>query len=98
LGEDLGRIKNMSNFSPKLEDATDEQLMYMINKLDPRYATLASDELTRRTVKKLEKAIRVFNDQSLIQTEKLIKLTWGIIGLTIVMALGLVIQIILTLY
>ncbi len=87
----------MSNFSPKLENATDEQLMHMVNELDFRIVPLASDELTRRTVKKLEKTMQVFNNQSSIQTEKLIKLTWWIVGLTFIMVLGLVIQIILAL-
>lgn len=66
----------MSNFSPKLEDATDEQLMHMVNELDFRVVPLASDELTRRTVKKLEKTISVFNEQSSRQTDKMIRLTW----------------------
>jgi len=87
----------MSNFSPKLQDATDEQLMHMVNELDFRVVPLASDELTRRTIKKLEKTIEVFNSQSSKQTEKLVKLTWWIVGLTIVMALGLIGQIILAL-
>lgn len=87
----------MSNFSPKLQDATNEQLMHMINELDFRVVPLASDELTRRTIRKLEKTIEVFNSQSSKQTEKLVKLTWWIVGLTIVMALGLIIQIILAL-
>ena len=87
----------MSNFSPKLQDATDEQLMHMVNELDFRVVPLASDELTRRTIRKLEKTIEVFNNQSSKQTEKLVKLTWWIVGLTIVMVLGLIIQIILAL-
>lgn len=87
----------MSNFSPKLQDATDDQLMNMINELDFRVMPLASDELTRRTIRKLEKTIEVFNNQSSKQTEKLIKLTWWIVGLTIIMVVGLVVQIILAL-
>ncbi|MDD5721576.1 MAG: hypothetical protein PHT16_04030 [Candidatus Pacebacteria bacterium] len=85
----------MSNFSPKLEDATDEQLMHMVNELDFRVVPLASDELTRRTVKKLEKTIQAFNEQSSKQTDKMIYFTWWIVGLTIVMVAGLIIQIIL---
>jgi len=87
----------MSNFSPKLQDATDEQLMHMVNELDFRVVPLASDELTTRTIRKLKKTIEVFNSQSSKQTEKLVKLTWWIVGLTIIMALGLIIQIILAL-
>ena len=87
----------MSNFSPKLQDATDEQLMNMVNELDFRVVPLASDELTRRAIRKLEKTIEAFNNQSSKQTDKLVKLTWWIVGLTIVMVIGLIIQIILAL-
>ena len=87
----------MSNFSPKLQDATDEQLMNMVNEFNFRVVPLASDELTRRAIRKLEKTIEVFNNQSSRQTERLVKLTWWIVGLTIVMVVGLVIQIILAL-
>lgn len=88
----------MSNFSPKLEDDTDEHLRYMVNELDFRVVPLASDELTRRTINKLEKTIAVFNKQSSKQTDKLVKLTWWIVGLTIALLMGLVIQIILALW
>jgi len=83
----------MSNFSPKLEDATDEQLIDMINELDFRVVPLASDELTRRSVKKLHQTTQIFNEQSAEQTEKMIRLTRWIAGLTVVMVFGLVIQI-----
>lgn len=86
----------MSNFSPKLEDTPDEQLKYGINEHNPHYAQLESDEMTRRTLNKLQEAIKTFNKQSSRQTKKMIKLTWGIICLTIVMVIGLIIQIILT--
>jgi len=85
----------MSNFSPKLEDATDEQLMYMVNELDFRVVPLASDELTRRYLAGVRKSIRLFNKKSSEQTGEMIKLTRWIVVLTIVMILGLVIQIIL---
>lgn len=87
----------MSNFSPKLEDATDEQLMHMVNELDFRVVPLASDELTRRSVGKLQEIIQRLNEQSSKQTQKMIRLTWWIVGLTIVMVVGLVIQIVLAL-
>ncbi len=87
----------MSNFSPKLEDATDEELMNMINELDFRVVPLASDELTRRTIRRLRETIETFNKQSSKQTQKMIQLTRYIVGLTIVMIFGLVVQIILTL-
>lgn len=38
----------MSNFSQKLEDATNEELMHWINEFDFRVVPLASDELTRQ--------------------------------------------------
>ncbi len=87
----------MSNFSPKLQDATDNQLMYMVNELNPTFAALASDELTRRTFNKLQETIKVFNDQSFKQTERLVRLTWWIVGLTVVLVIGLTVQIYLAL-
>lgn len=87
----------MSNFSPKLEDATNKELMHMVNELSPTYTVLASDELTRRVLKKLQETIETFNDQSSKQTDKMIRLTWWIVGLTVVMVAGLIIQIILAL-
>jgi len=90
-------VKFMSNFSPKLQDATDDELMHMVNELDFRVVPLASDELTRRSIRKLEKAIQQYNKQTSKQTRKMIRLTWGIVGLTVVMVIGLVIQIILVL-
>lgn len=48
----------MSNFSPKLQEATEEELMYMVNELDFRVVPLASDELTRRTIRKFESTIK----------------------------------------
>lgn len=87
----------MSNFSPKLENATDEELMNMINELDLRVVPLASDELTRRTIRRLREIIETFNKQSSKQTQKMIQLTRYIVGLTIVMIFGLVVQVILSL-
>ncbi len=87
----------MSNFSPKLEDATNEQLKLWINEYDFRVVPLASDELTRRALKGLQETMQIFNEQSSKQTQKMIRLTWGIVGLTIITLVVLVIQIILTL-
>lgn len=87
----------MSNFSPKIEDSTEDQLNFIINELDARYGALASNELLKRAVNKLQETIKTFNEQSSKQTEKMIKLTWWIVALTIVMVVGLFIQIILTL-
>lgn len=88
----------MSNFSPKLENATDEQLKHWINELDFRVVPLASDELTRRALKSLQVAIDEFSERSSRQTQKVISLTRWIVALTIVMVVGLVIQIILALW
>jgi len=87
----------MSNFSPKLEETTDEQLYYWINEGSHDVVILASDELTRRRIKQLGEAIEVFNKQSSKQTQKMIRLTRYIVGLTIIMIIGLVVQIILSL-
>ena len=87
----------MSNFAPKLEDSNDDQLRHSINEHNPHFASLSSDELTRRTLNKLEETIRVFNEQSSRQTDKLVKLTWWIVGLTVAMLIGLIVQIILVL-
>lgn len=87
----------MSNFSPKLEDSKDDQLWQLINQSSPHYGSLASDELTRRALNKLQGTIKTFNDQSSKQTDKLVGLTWWIVGLTVAMLVGLIIQIILAL-
>ena len=87
----------MSNFSPKLEDSKDDQLWQLINQSSPHYGSLASDELTRRALNKLQETIKTFNDQSSKQTDKLVDLTWWIVGLTVAMLVGLIIQIILAL-
>lgn len=44
----------MPNFSPRLEDATEKQLTDMIDSIHITYASLASDELSRRQAKKSE--------------------------------------------
>ena len=85
------------NFEKKLEEATDEELHSWINTHNPHFTVLASNELIRRALDNLRKTIQVFNDQSSKQTEKLVKLTWWIVDLTIVMVIGLIIQIILAL-
>lgn len=83
----------MANFPKKLEDATKEELKLWINQSDPNYVKLASDELTRRALNKLENTIKNFNEQSSKQTEKMIELTRWIVVLTIAMVIGLIAQI-----
>lgn len=46
------------NFEKKLEDASEEELYFWVNERDFRIVPLASDELTRRRLKKLEKTIQ----------------------------------------
>ncbi len=83
----------MSNFEPKLNKATDEQLNLWINEYDFRVVPLASDELTRRALSKLRETIMMFNEISTKQTFKMINLTKWIVVLTVAMLLGLIIQI-----
>ncbi|OHA89183.1 MAG: hypothetical protein A3C70_00600 [Candidatus Zambryskibacteria bacterium RIFCSPHIGHO2_02_FULL_43_14] len=83
----------MANFSKKLEQATEEELYSWVNELDFRVVPLASDELTRRYLRGLRKSIRLFNKKSSEQTEKMIRLTWLIAGLTGVLVVGLLVQI-----
>ena len=69
------------------------------NGIDRDLATTANDRIKKAVIEvnKLTTTIETFNKQSSKQTEKLVKLTWWIVGLTIVMVIGLVIQIILAL-
>ncbi|KKQ64574.1 MAG: hypothetical protein US86_C0019G0002 [Candidatus Daviesbacteria bacterium GW2011_GWA2_38_24] len=83
----------MSNFSPKLEKATDEQLKHWVNEGNFQIVPLASDELTRRTLSELQKTIQVFNEQASKQTEKMIEVTNLIAMLTTLMLVGLIVQI-----
>lgn len=83
----------MANFAPKVEDATDKQLSHWVNESSPHYGKLASDEWTRRNLDKLREAIDRFDEQSSRQTKKMIMLTWFIVTLTIVLVMGLFIQI-----
>lgn len=83
----------MSNFSPKLEESNEEQLNYSINEYDPRFGVLASNELTRRSLDKLQKTIETFNKETSEQTIKMLFLTYLIAFLTVIMVIGLIIQI-----
>ena len=69
------------------------------NGIDRDLAATANDRIKKAVIEvnKLTTTIETFNKQSSKQTEKLVKLTWWIVGLTIVMVIGLVIQIILAL-
>ena len=69
------------------------------NGIDRDLAATANDRIKKAVIEvnKLTTTIETFNEQSSNQTGKLIKLTWWIVGLTIVMVIGLVIQIVLAL-
>lgn len=97
----------MSNFGKKLEDASEKDLYFWVNELDFRVVPLASDELTRRDLKVLHAAVKEntkqlgkfaeltnkFNVETSRQTDKMIQLTKLIATLTIVMVIGLGVQI-----
>jgi hypothetical protein len=87
----------MANFAKNLEEASEKELYSWVNQLDFRVVPLASDELTRRALSKLQKTIKTFNEQSSKQTKKLVWLTWWIVVLTFVMVIGLIVQITLAL-
>jgi len=86
-----------NNFGKKLEEATDDELYLWVNTLSPTFTILASNELIKRTLTKLQKTIEIFNKQSSEQADKMIFLTWVIVGLTVAMLIGLVVQICLSL-
>lgn len=69
------------------------------NGIDRDLAATTNDRLKKVAIEvnKLTETIETFNKQSSKQTEKMIRLTWWIVGLTIVMVIGLVVQIILAL-
>ena len=69
------------------------------NGIDRDLAATANDRIKKAVIEvnKLTTTIETFNEQSSRQTERLVKLTWWIVGLTIVMVIGLVTQIILAL-
>src|SRR5258706_15192117 len=86
----------MSNFAKKLEDATYAELLNWINELDPNFTKLASDELTRCSVKKLNESV----DNSTLQAKKSSdiaeKFTAALFLLAVVQLLVAVFQLILT--
>ncbi len=67
------------------------------NGIDRDLAATANDRIKKAVIEvnKLATTIETFNKQSSKYTEKLVKLTWWIVGLTIIMVVGLIIQIIL---
>ena len=51
----------MPNFSSKLEDASDGELKHWLNENDSGKASLASEELTRRSLVSLQKSLEESN-------------------------------------
>lgn len=51
----------MPNFSPDLEKASEAEIRKWINEIDPRYASLASEELTRRKFDEFDKTTSFFS-------------------------------------
>ncbi|MCX6717124.1 MAG: hypothetical protein NTU76_00395 [Candidatus Taylorbacteria bacterium] len=81
------------NFHKKLEEIDEDQLKTGVNEHTPQFGVLESNELIKRSINRLEKTIDTFSGQSSKQTEKMIRLTWYVVGLTVVMVAGLTIQI-----
>ena len=87
----------MVNFSPRIEKATEEELYEMINNVSGVYGSMPSNELVKRSILKLEQTLSEFNSEASKQTKKMINLTWLIALLTVVMVIGLIVQIYLSL-
>jgi membrane protein implicated in regulation of membrane protease activity len=66
----------MINFSPKLQDSTDDQLWDYINTSSPHFGTLASDELTRRSLKELQKTMADLDKSTSDYSNRLLGLTF----------------------
>ncbi len=65
----------MSNFEKRLEEASEEDLRRWINEYDFRVVPLASDELTRRSLEKLQKVIQDLDKNTKHYSGRLIDLT-----------------------
>lgn len=65
----------MTNFSPKLEDSSDEKLWQYVNQSSPAYGSLASDELTRRRLRSLEETMAKLEKSSSLYSKTIILLT-----------------------
>lgn len=85
-------------FEKPIKDMSDDELMREVDKIPWQMVHIPLGELTKRFLNKLQKTIQEFNEQSSKQTQKMIWLTWCIVGLTIAMLVGLVIQIILVIF
>ncbi len=61
----------MTNFTPKLEEQSEEQLRFSINEHDPNFASLSSDELNRRSLDELNKTISDMDKSTAIYSKVL---------------------------
>lgn len=71
----------MSNFSPKLEDSDEKQLNHLINESSPNFGLLASNELTRRTLRKLDESTQRSNRTMILLTIAILFLTAILVGM-----------------
>ena len=95
LGSMLSKMENTeltdSEFKKKIFEYTNKELIERLKFLRTISETACiSTEMTRRLIISIQK----FNDNSSIQTNKIIKLTWGIVFLTIILGIITLIQII----
>lgn len=81
----------MSNFEKKLEEATEEELRFWINERDFRVVSLASDELTRRNLKKTSSEIQNLN-KTIKESNRVTE------GFTIVLILLTVMQLVFAIF
>ncbi len=65
----------MSNFSTKLEDASEGELKHWVNEGDFHIVPVASEELTRRSLERLQKTIESSDKNTLRYSRRLIDLT-----------------------
>ena len=86
----------MKNFSKNVEDATDVELLSWVNQLDFRVVHLASDELTRRSVKKLNESIDKSTLQAKESSDTAERFTAALFLLSVVQLLVAVFQLILS--
>lgn len=80
-------------FTKPIKDMSDEELEQEVDKIHWEMIHIPLGELTKRSLNKLQKIIQEFNEQSSKQTQKIVFLTRCIVGLTIAMLVGLLIQI-----
>jgi hypothetical protein len=86
----------MSNFHPKIQDSTKEQLLHIINESSPIFGPLASDELTRRAIKELNESIDKGTLQAKESSDRTEKFTIAMFLLAIVQLLVAIFQFIYT--